>query len=306
MRNHQLIILFLVVLSFHSTCIKKELEPQNNFKIATSIFPIYDIVNQLTGKSEDTFFLVPAGANPHIYEPTPSDARHLEAVDLFIGVHPEFDGWIKDYLPERAEILFLMEALENIDDSNPEIHHGKTNTENKPHAHLENPHIWLSVKKVKVLCQWLIQELIRLNMKNMDVYQKQGLIYQAALDSLDQKIQSQFGGLQNRRFIQWHPAWDYFAEDYDLEIIGTIEKGHGDTPSVQRFNKLIQKAKQFQTNLVVIGLHIENQSAKALEREINGQLVYLDSIGDPKDPERNSYIKLMLINAKKLFKGLSD
>ena len=159
---------------------------------------------------------------------------------------------------------------------------------------------------MKTISQWIVANLIELDRENKDHYISEGNSFQNTLDSLHQEIIDLFCNISNRRFIQWHPAWDYFAEDYNLEITGTIEKGHGDTPSIHSFKKLIDKAKRDQTDAVVIGLNTEDKSADALVREINGRLIRLDSMGDPDEPNRNSYIKLMRYNALQLVRGLAD
>ena len=67
-------------------------------RVAVSIFPIYDIKKNICGDAADLFYAIPAGADPHTFEPRPSVARDLGAADLFIGVTPELDGWVARYL----------------------------------------------------------------------------------------------------------------------------------------------------------------------------------------------------------------
>jgi len=295
-----------ILVSWNLACKNLNSQKTNGLQIAASIFPVCDIVNQLVGDAGEAFFLVPAGANPHIYEPTPTDAKRLDKVDIFFGIHPEFDGWMQDYLPETAKTFYLFDVLEDHEES---AHHTESHFESESQhdkeRHHGNPHIWLSVKRVKILSQWIEKTLSELDVKNVDTYKKQRIQFQAALDSLDQDIKNRFRKLSRRKFIQWHPAWDYFADDYNLEILGTIEKGHGDSPSIQSFKLLIENARKYQTDTVVIGLYVENKSAETLAREIKGRLVRLDTMGHPKDLQRNSYIKLMRYNAQNLAGALS-
>jgi len=130
--------------------------------------------------------------------------------------------------------------------------------------------------------------------------------YQSRLDSLDQEIQNQLLPFQNKAFIQWHPAWDGFASDFGLRIAGTMEYGHGNALPMRSFQKIIQNAKSEGVRLVVIGLNVESDAIIALVRELNGQLLRLNTIGGPEQPEADTYIKMMATNARYLAQAFGE
>ncbi|OVE78695.1 hypothetical protein BVY01_04680, partial [bacterium I07] len=104
--------------------------------------------------------------------------------------------------------------------------------------------------------------------------------------------------------IQWHPAWDYFAHDYGLNISGTVGQGHGDMPSIKHFQDLIRKGREQNVRGIVIGLHIQSSSADALSRELGVPLLHLDAIGTPENPAMDTYIEMMKHNAQYLAREL--
>jgi ABC-type Zn uptake system ZnuABC Zn-binding protein ZnuA len=61
-----------------------------------------------------------------------------------------------------------------------------------------------------------------------------------------------------------------------------------------------------QVKIVVIGLHAESRAAETLVREIRGQLVRLDTIGNPEDHQKNSFLNLMKSNANTLARALCE
>ncbi len=262
--------------------------------VATSIFPLYDIIQNIIEERADVFFIIPIGANPHTYEPIPSVVKRLQDIDMFIGLHRDLDNWIEEYLSEQTSMKYLND-------------HEKEDPEEHNRRHREtNPHIWLTVKGAKKLAERITEYVSDLMPDHAPHYKKNLEEYLQRLDDLDRDIFSLFENVKNKKFIQWHPAWDYFAKDYGLEIVGTIEYGHGDKPSIKEFKALVEKARKENVKVIVIGLNLESRATEALRREIDGTLVRLDSIGDPEDKEKNSYIQLMMYNAKKLAEALNQ
>ncbi len=275
------IVLILIALIFLVSCQKSE-NQTDRLRIATSVLPIADICQQLTGERAEVLHAVPVGANPHTYEPLPSGVRALQTVDLFIGIHPHFDGWIQDFLPASARTVFLLDQAQ----------------EERDHA--VNPHIWLSVRQAKEIAVNISGILMQIDREGEAVFRRNLINYSATLDTLDQEIRQMFTDVQNGVFFQWHPAWDAFAAEYGLRIAGTIAHGHGDEPSVRDFQSLIQIAQRDGVKRIVIGLDVQSETVQSLANEISGQILRLDTIGDPSDPERSSYCALMRTNARRL------
>ena len=265
-------------------------------QVATSIFPIYDITLNIAGENMDLFYMIPILANPHTYEPVPSVVNQLKHADLFIGVHRDFDGWIEDFLSETTDIIYL----------NEEMRKDSSHYRDPSLQRYENPHLWLTVKGAEKCAQIIAEKLSEIDEANRSDYMKHVQGYLQELAVLDQRLVRLFQNIREKKFIQWHPAWDYFAEDYGLEVLGTIEQGHGDEPSLKEFKELTDMAREQNVKIIIIGLTVQSKATEALVREIDGSLVRLDNIGNPDDPEKSSYIKLMNYNANILAEVLSQ
>jgi zinc transport system substrate-binding protein len=275
----------ICILLFHVFLTCKESKPPESdvIRVATSIYPICDITQRIAGDRAEVFFVVPIGANPHTYEPNPSAVKNLQGVNLFIGVFGDFDGWVEKFLGGSTAIRYLKEKVDS-----------------------GNPHIWLSVRRAKVLAERIADYLAERDPGNKTHYRENLKSFLRELEGVDETLVALFKGVKNRKFIQWHPAWDYLAEDYGLEIIGTIQSGHGDKPTIRRFRNLIDMARREKVRVVVIGLRHQSKTAETLIGEIDGMLVRLDTIGDPGIREKSGYIALMYHNAKILAGALNE
>lgn len=251
--------------------------------IATSIAPIADITQNIAGNSVNVICAVPPNANPHTYEPDPSTAKALRNAVIFVGVHPQFDGWILKMISPVGKKFYLSDIVK-----------------------AENPHIWLSVKNAKIIASAIREFLAASFPDRSEIFAQNFENYQKKLEALDVRIGNIFSNVKQKKFFQWHPAWDYFAADYGLTIVGTVESGHGDSPSIKEIVSLKKRAQAEKIKVVVIDYYDHNKTADAFVREIGGKAVRLDGIGDPTDPARANYLSLMEYNAQILAKALSE
>jgi len=266
---------------FLFSCARKSGMEAGQPAVATSIFPVQDIVANLAGSAVESFFAVPVYANPHTYEPSPSVVRRLGKARLFISVHPEFDGWMRKYLAPDATLLDLSAVADRS-------------------GFGENPHFWISPNRMRPCVDAVTQALCRLEPSRSRDIEENRRNFLAQLDSLEQRIRSASHDCTGAKFIQWHPAWDYFASDYGIDLSGTIEKGHGKEPSVKEVESLIRQARDQDVRAVIVGMTMENKAALNIALEIHAQLIKLDHMGDPADPSRAGYVRMMDFNLERL------
>jgi len=252
-------------------------QPKSDLVIVTSIFPVYDMVRNIAGDRTEVFFVVPPGANPHTFEPPPSTVRKIQGASLFFGIDRRFDGWVEKFLAPGSEAVYLKTGL--------------------AYDRIHNPHIWLSLKNARRMCAEIAAVLSAKNPVYREYYGSALDSYTGKIDALDREIIAFFEPVRNRRFFQWHPAWNYFADDYGLTIAGTLQKGHGETVSVRGFKELVDTARRGNIKVVAIGLRVHSPETLSLVKEIDGIRVVLDTIGDPTVMSRDSYLKLMEYNA---------
>jgi len=261
---------------------EKKVSP--GIRVGVSVFPLYDIARNICGDRGTAFFVIPAGADPHTFEPRPSIARDLQDTTLFIGVTREFDGWIERYLPSSAARTYLIEIKQG--DPGP------------------NPHLWLSVKKARAIAEIMAKKMGSVDPKNSGYYLDNLKDYEKQLDTLDKSIAALFATKTRKSFIQWHEAWDYFAADYGLAIAGTVQREGSEKASVRSMKEIVDRARRDGATAIVVSLSSEDRTARVLAGEIKGDIVRLDGTGDPASADRSTYLKFMKYNAETLAKAL--
>ena len=72
-------------------------------KVMTSFYPMYDFARKVGGDKIQVKDMVPAGTEPHDWEPAATDIRNLEDADVFVYNGADLEAVVKDTI-ERAFI----------------------------------------------------------------------------------------------------------------------------------------------------------------------------------------------------------
>ena len=151
---------------------------------------------------------------------------------------------------------------------NDHDHHDEIHNDHHHHDEEPDPHIWVSPRLVKVQAQHIYRALVQIDPEHEDEYAANLEAFLADIDTLDAEIREGLEGIENRRFIVFHPAWGYFAEEYDLEQI-PIEVG-GVEPGAATLAEVIRTARENDIRVIFAQPEFSTEAAETIAREING------------------------------------
>ena len=160
-----------------------------------------------------------------------------------------------------------------------------------------DPHIWLSIKRVKVMVDAIAEELIRIDPVNQATYEENRDAYLLELDGADFIIQNMFDDkTEMRSFIIYHPSFGYFAEEYNLDMVSIEEDGK--VASISGLTSVIDFAVENQIQYVFYQSEFDVSQVQALEEEIEGfQAVQLI-------PLSSNYIQNLIIMSNRISEAL--
>ncbi|MDD3841019.1 MAG: zinc ABC transporter substrate-binding protein, partial [Clostridia bacterium] len=141
-----------------------------------------------------------------------------------------------------------------------------------------DPHIWLSPKRVKVMIDIIAQELSGIDPENSGIYEKNAERYKKQLDKMDDYIEETLSSLKHRAFIVYHPAFGYFADDYNMEMIAVEEDGKEAT--ARRLQQIIDVAKEKQIKVIFYQAEIDSQQSETLAQEIGGRTQKIEPLAE--------------------------
>ncbi len=283
MKKHLRVVLGVLVLIFSFSSFSWG----ENLSIGVSIAPLCSLVQEVGGDKIEIFQLIPNGANPHTYEPRPSDVRKIEEGRAFFLVGLGLDFFLEEIIKNVAEdkpIFYLYQGIELIKEGEG-----------------ANPHIWLSLSNAQIIVKNISQALSTLDPENSTYYDRNAEECIQKLAELDQWFRKEVQNLRQRSFVAQHPAWDYLARDYNLEIGGVIEKSPGREPSPKELKNLIEEMKKEDIRVIFAEPQLNQKMAQVLAQETGAQIVLLDPLGH--FPEK-SYLELMRENLNKILEAM--
>ena len=137
------ILSFVAILLFSlAGCAERKVVVEN--RVVVSIAPLKPLVEGILGDDFEVSVLVPFGASPETFEPTPKQLREVETARFVFGTGVlEFEQELLHRIARNEQIINTSQGIELIQGSCSHAHHAHHN-----HAHGVDPHIWCSPKSL--------------------------------------------------------------------------------------------------------------------------------------------------------------
>lgn len=247
-------------------------------RVFVSILPQAYFVERVGGDRVDVSVMVGPGQNPATYEPMPRQMVELSKAKLFFRIGVPFEDVWMDRISKTNPKMKVIDTRRGIKLLPMKTHHHKA-----PKQHtglqkdgLKDPHIWTSIRLVKIQAQNICDALINLDQDNKGYYQDNLRAFIDDLNNLDAEIVESLKGIRARKFMVFHPAWGYFARDYGLDQI-PIEIG-GKEPGARELVNLIEEAKNDGIKIIFVQKQFSEKSAEALSAAIKGRIIQIDPL----------------------------
>jgi ABC-type Zn uptake system ZnuABC Zn-binding protein ZnuA len=285
MHTSRLFVLLMLLGSFSA---QAQLAGRRPLVVATaSIFA--DMAAVISGDLVEVKTVVPIGADPHVYEPTPADVRLVAQADLILKNGLTFEGWLNELIANsgaRAEVVTITEGIEPIGSDK--------------YKNAYDPHAWMSAHNGRQYIRNIRDALARLDPANADVYDFNYRLYDQQLADLDAYIQQRINSIppKQRVLATSHDAFRYYGRRYGLRVeavLGTSTDAEVQTADIMRLNRVLIET---QAPAVFVETTVNPKLLRQIAEDngiaIGGSL-YADSLGDPDSPAA-TYINMLRHN----------
>ena len=260
--------------------------------VISSIFPINEFVKKVGGDKITPTLIVPAGIEPHDFEPTISQIQAIRSADVLVYNGLGIENW-----------LTKIESTQKIDTSS-EL---KVSYSDKRNITLD-PHVWLDPLLAKKQVENIRDGLISIDPKNKDSYNSNAKSFLAELDELDKKIRAQLESCKKHDFISFHNSFSYFANRYGLTQHSISESGPEAEVTPGRLTEIINVAKTLDLDVIYSEELMDSRYALVIAQEIsNGKVLVLSPIEGLTKNDQGAgigYIDKMNENVRNLSLGL--
>jgi ABC-type Zn uptake system ZnuABC Zn-binding protein ZnuA len=231
--------------------------------------------------------------------------KFLSDASVFVYNGLDLETWITDVVEKTGNSgLIKVEAAANVPepdliaaaeghDHESEPDHESDQDEHHEHG-LYDPHVWLDPNLAIYQVEAIRDGLIKADPDNEAKYRKNADAYIAQLMDLDRQVKEETSTFTKKKFVSFHPAFTYFAHRYGLEQVGVIEELPGKEPSAGEIAELVDRINEEGVEVIFTEPQFNPQLAEMIAEESGAEVLLesLDPLGDPDDPETDTYIEL--------------
>ncbi|HLI95876.1 MAG TPA: metal ABC transporter substrate-binding protein [Candidatus Baltobacteraceae bacterium] len=247
--------------------------------VVTTFSTLNSFVQGVGGDRVQVQNLVPVGASPEEYQPTPQDIATLSNAQLVVENGLGIEAWLQHLLENaanrNARILVLSDGLAHID---------------------HNPHLWMDPVNARTYVGKIRDALVEIDPTHKAEYTANAKAYDTRLTALQTWVGKQVATIppRQRAMIVFHNAWAYYNRRFGIDTIGIIELNPGQDPNPAYIGQLVDLARQHHVRAVFSEPEYSPKLAQTLAKSAGIQIVsnlYDDSIGN--DPRVHDYVSML-------------
>lgn len=261
----------------------------------TSFYPVYFLTSSIAGDRMTVRNLVPAGVEPHDWEPSPKDMADLTRARVFVYNGAGFEVWV-------THTVAAAPSANRID---IEASKGLTLASAPAGDRGYDPHVWLDPVLAGEMAATIADGLIRADPDGRETYQANLATLQGQLAQLDQEFKTGLATCQRRDIVTSHAAFGYLARRYGLNQIAVEGLAPNAEPTPSRLAEVANLAREHGATYIFFETLVSPRVAEAIAREIGAKTLVLDPLEGVQDPAKENYFTVMRQNLTNLRTALA-
>jgi ABC-type Zn uptake system ZnuABC Zn-binding protein ZnuA len=270
-----------------------------------------DFTRQVAGDRLVVKSLIPAGVDPHGYEPTPQDVAAVAGARLIVVNGAGLESFMEKLLANAGggrPVVQASHGLASRSAREGEVLEGgviATGPTAEP-----DPHFWLDPVMAVRYVQNIRDALSRIDPAGEKTYGANADAYIRQLRELDAWITAQVAAIppEKRSLVTNHESFGYFADRYGFRIIGTVIPSVSTeaTPTPRQLARLVDGLKAAGARAVFLEVGGSPQLARQVAQEAGITVVtelYTHSLTDASGPAP-TYLDMMRFDVKAIIGAL--
>lgn len=266
----------------------------DKLRVCASFYPMYDFASKVGGDKADVTIMVPAGTEPHDWEPSTLDIVALEKADVFVYNGAGMEGWAQDILSSLgSKSLYAVEASKGA----TFITEGASS----------DPHVWLDPRIARAELGNIKDAFAAADPGNASYYEANYEKYAAEFDALDADMRTALSACPKKDIVVAHQAFSYLCAAYGLNQIAIEGVSADAEPDPARMAEIVDLVKQKGVNTIFFEELITPKVAQSIADETGAGVAVLNPLEGLSDEERaagDDYISVMRSNLEQLKKAL--
>lgn len=246
-------------------------------KVVTTMSILADIATNVGGARVSASNIIPLGAGPEEYQPTPGDAQQIAAAAIVFYNGHGLEDWLAGLFASAAKPgqpqIAVSDGLTALDVGSAPFRDG-------------NPHFWMSAALGVHYVERIRDALIEVDPVGKEIYTHNAAAYIQQLRDLNAELKQQAASIPppDRKIVTNHDALPYFAQEYGFTIVGDVLGNPASEPSAGDLAQLVQKIKAARVKAIFSESQFSPKLTQTIATEAGVKVIanlYTDTLGEP-------------------------
>jgi zinc transport system substrate-binding protein len=262
-------------------------------RVAASFYPLAHFAEQVGGRHVAVENIMPPGAEPHEYEPSPRDIKKIWESDVFMYHGGGLDPWAEKVGTQvGAEGLLTVRMTDHF--NLLPAGEGKDR---------RDPHIWLDPLLAWKEAEAIRDVFVKADPDHEEAYTENCTAYTDALYVLHRNYEIGLASCKRREIVVTHDAFGYLARRYGLTAYAVSGLSPEEEPSARKLALLTRLAREKEIRYIFFEVLASPSLAETIAREVGAETLVLNPLGGLTREETEAgetYISIMEANLKNL------
>ena len=304
-------MMFVLVFAFGFGCAKGDKKSAETpeatasgdvYSVFVTIQPLESIAESLAGDRADVHVLLPPGADPHTYEPTPDDIKKLSDSAILFEIGMGLDDWAAKLAlaAKNGPRIYPVSAGVPSLPAVPQRALKRLELRGKMPAH-NNPHVWLDPDvTADIIIPTMARAFSAADPPNTELYMANARRMSKHIEAFSEKARVRLEPAAGKAVILHHGSFIYFCRRFKLPVIDILEPFPGQEPSAKELTSIIQSARAESVVAILAEPQVSPKPARIIADELSIPIVEVDPLGHAGE----GYIELMERNLNAIAIGL--
>lgn len=234
-------------------------------RVAASFYPVYEVVRAVGGDRVDLVNLVPAGTEPHDWEPTPRHLQTLNQAVLFFYSGAGMEAWVDKTLKSLDNKALTVVELS----SGLPLITGDGGTD---------PHVWLDPQNLVLEAKAVRDALSQVDPGGQAAYAANASAFVAKLSALDQEFRAGLAGCRRKDVFTSHAAFAYLTRRYGLQQRAIMGLQPDAEPKPKDLSRIVAEARAQGVTYIFFETLVSDKVAKVVANEMGAGTLVLNPL----------------------------
>ena len=279
-------------------------------KVVATLEFLADWVQQIGQDRVEVDFVHDSRLDVHYFQPRPAHVLLCTRADMVIIAGLDLEAWMQALLDASRNQKIQYGGSGYVDAS-----FGISHILQKPMGRVDmamgdvhpfgNPHYFHNMENVGIALENIVTGLSNNDPDNADLFRKNKEEYWQKVQNTFKSLKELMKPFNGTKVVTYHQSWEYFAEEFGLEILGYVEPKPGLPVSPKHTKELIEIMNQHTVRIILKEPYYPKRPVKKLMKQTGAKMVELVNYPGGRRNAR-TYLQNLEANIHDLVRALGE